>query len=127
MPRGPRRNLRPVPVSRSQPISVDVDRKLADRLGGVDQVEPPAARAIRPTSAAGLTSPPLVGTQVSPISLVRSPTSARQRGQVDRAGLVVGDHDHFGPVRRATRYASTPLPYSSRLVRMWSPGRNGIA
>ena len=37
MPRGPRRNLRPVAASRSQPSVVDVDVELADRLARVEQ------------------------------------------------------------------------------------------
>ena len=38
MPRGPRRYLRPVAERKSQPICVDVDRQLSDRLAGVEEV-----------------------------------------------------------------------------------------
>ena len=71
MPRGPRRNLRPV-AEHVAADPLDVDRHLADRLAGVEQDRMPAARATAPTASAGLTSPPLVGTWVMAISLTRS-------------------------------------------------------
>ena len=71
MPRGPRRNLRPVAQSMSQPMlstSMSIwptDWQASSRKGM------PCCRAIRPTSSAGFTRPPLVGTWVMAISFVR--------------------------------------------------------
>ena len=50
----------------------------------------PWRAAMRPTAAAGLTSPPWVGTCVIAISFVRGVDRPLERGEVDLPGRVVG-------------------------------------
>ena len=96
VPRGPRRNLRPVAVSMSQPRSATSTGNwptdwVASRRKGT-----PAARATRPISAAGLTRPPLVGTWAMPDQLGALVDQVREGSGVELAGLVVGDDDDLG-------------------------------
>ena len=93
MPRGPRRNLRPVAESMSQPISPTSTGICPTDWQASSSSGTPAARQTAPTAAAGLTSPPWVGTWTSETSLTRSSSIVRERRDVDLAVLVVG-HDH---------------------------------
>ena len=86
MPRGPRRNLRPVA---DEHVAADLARRrpAAGRPTGrrrADRARRPRAPPA-PTRAAGLTSPPLVGTWVMAISLTRSSSIVAQRRR-PRAG-----------------------------------------
>ena len=92
MPRGPRRNLRPVAASRSQPraststTSWPTDWHASSRNGT------PARRVRAPTASAGLTTPPPVGTCVS---ATRATSSSRRRSSWSRSTwpcCVVLDH-----------------------------------
>ena len=92
MPRGPRRNLRPVAASRSQPSvststsSWPTDWHASSRNGT------PARRVSAPTASAGLTTPPPVGMCVSATSGHVAVEPAFQLVEVDLAVLVVLDH-----------------------------------
>ena len=127
MPRGPRRNLRPVAESMSQPIRADVDRHLADRLAGVEQERHARSRASAPTAAAGLTRPPCVGTWTSETSLPPSASTVRgvdvepgpaAFGTTSMIGAgAVGDLAQRDVVARVL----------GAVVRMRSPGRSGAS
>ena len=62
----------------------------------------PWARATAPTSAAGLTSPPLVGTQVMAISLTRLSIIAANAATSSWPLASLGTTSITAPVRRAT-------------------------
>ena len=72
MPRGPRRNLRPVPLRMSQPIASTSSGSCPADWHASSSSGTPAARVILPTSAAGFTSPLCVGTCTSDTSLTSS-------------------------------------------------------
>ena len=88
----------------------------------------PAARATFPTAAAGLTSPPLVGTWVMAISFTRSSIISRSASTETCPVSSLGMTSTTAPVRSATcRKAMTLLAYSARAVRMRSPAAKGRA
>ena len=81
-----------MPESTSQPISSTSTGICPTDWHASSSSGIPAARVIAPTAAAGLTSPPWVGTWTSETSLTRSSSIASQRSRVELAMLVVGDH-----------------------------------
>ena len=81
MPRGPRKYLRPVAESTSQPISSTSTGSWPTDWQASRRYGIPASRATAPISAAGLTRPPFVGTCVIAISLARSSTLLDSRAR----------------------------------------------
>ena len=96
MPRGPRRNLRPVAESMSQPISPTSTGICPTDWQASSSSGTPAARQAAPTAAAGWTSPPWLGTCTSETSFTRSSSIAVEAVDVDLAVLVVGHDDDGG-------------------------------
>ena len=96
MPRGPRRNLRPVAESMSQPISPTSTGICPTDWQASSSSGTPAARQAAPTAAAGWTRPPWLGTCTSETSFTRSSSIAREAVDVDLAVLVVGHDDDGG-------------------------------
>ena len=82
MPRGPRRNLRPVAASRSQPSAVTSTSSWPTDWHASSRKIAPARRVSAPTSAAGLTTPPPVGTWVRATSAT---SSSRARSRASRS------------------------------------------
>ena len=89
MPRGPRRNLRPVADRKSQPISSTSRSSCPTAWQASSRNGTPAERASAPISAAGFTSPPFVGTWVNDTRATSPPCSAvRHRGDRHLPGFV---------------------------------------
>ena len=122
MPRGPRRNLRPVAASRSQPSvststsSWPTDWHASSRNGT------PALRVRAPTASAGFTTPPPVGTCVS---ATRATSVSSRRSSWSRSTWPCSSSSitsSVAPVRsHACRSAIALLMYSVRAVRMRCP------
>ena len=95
MPRGPRRNFRPVADSMSQPIALDIERHLPGRLAGVEQVRD-AGRARHAPDLGGGIDQAAVGRHVRDRDqLDLAVDRALQRLDRDLPVLVVGDRlDH---------------------------------
>ena len=93
MPRGPRRNLRPVAESMSQPISSTSIGQLPDRLAGVEQQRHAGRAAGGADRGGGLDEPALARHVHERDELHALVEHAREALDVDLAVLVVGD-DH---------------------------------
>ena len=125
-PAGPRRNLRPLPARTPQP-------ELARRRAAAGPTDwqasstksTPASRHSRPTSAAGFTSPPWVGTWTRrhERGVVRGQRPLeRRRGRSGRASSS-STSTSWQPVRRwSCRSAMALAPYSARLISTRSCG-----
>ncbi len=102
MPRGPRRYLRPVAESMSQPIA-STSRGIcpadwqASRRKGTRH-----ALAMRPIAAAGLTRPPLVGTWVTAMSFTRASIMLSRAATESWPLASLGTTSTVQPLRRAT-------------------------
>ena len=95
MPRGPRRNLRPVAESMSQPISPTSTGICPTDWQASSSSGTPAARQAAPTAAAGLDEAALGRDVDERDELHALVEHRRQAVDVDLAVLVVG-HDHDG-------------------------------
>ena len=116
MPRGPRRNLRPVARKHVAADGLDVDRHLADRLAGVEQVGD-AGRARDLADRLGRVDEPAVGRHVGDGDQLDPLVDQRRAAPRPRAGRCssLGMTSTGAPVRRATwRKAMTLLAYSAR-------------
>src|SRR5262249_12818923 len=104
VPRGPRRYLRPVAESMSHCSSRTSSGRWPADWHASRRKSAPAARARRPTSAAGFTRPPFVGTWVMATSLTRP----SRRSACSTAVTELSPEGSLGttsisaPVRRAT-------------------------
>ena len=97
MPRGPRRNFRAVPVSRSAPTSVTSTGNWPTAWVASSEVER-AGRAGDPADLGGRVDQPAErGHPGQPDQLRPLVDQLGQRGQVDRAVRVVGHHHQLGP------------------------------
>ena len=92
MPRGPRRNLRPVADNTSQPRASTSIGSCPTAWHASSSRGTPAARVSRPISATGLMSPLCAGAWTTETSFTRSSSMLLQRRDVELAVLVVG-HD----------------------------------
>ena len=123
MPRGPRRNLRPVAASRSQPRSSTSTSSWPTDWHASSRNGTPARRVRAPTSSAGLTTPPPVGMCVS---ATRATSSSSRRSSWSRSTWPCSSSSitsRVAPVRsHACRSAIALLMYSVRAVRIRCPG-----
>ena len=126
MPRGPRRYLRPVAESMSQPIASHVHRQLADGLAGVEQERHaglPRDRADRGRRVHEAAVGRDMGHGDQLHALVEHRPNAPTR---ELAVLVVGHRlDRRAGARGDLQEGDELLAYSARAVRMRSPGPNG--
>ena len=102
MPRGPRRNFRPVAESMSQPSSPTSRRELADRLAGVEQQRHAGRAAQAPDRGRRLHEPSLRGNvDERDEPCARASSAVLERRERDLAALVVGHHldDGAGALR----------------------------
>ncbi len=99
MPRGPRRNLRPVAERKSAPIAstsmgiCPIDWHASSRYHAAE----PLSRRARPISSAGLSRPFWLGAWVTATTFTRSSSRPAQRLDVEHPGRVVRYGDDLDP------------------------------
>ena len=124
VPRGPRRNFRPLPVRIPQPSSCTSSGSWPADWQASSTNSTPASRQRRPTSTAGFTSPLWVGTWTSDTMAVSSSASARSSASrsiwpCSSSSMSTSWH----PVRRCSWSSEMALaPYSARPIstRSWA-------
>ena len=100
MPRGPRRYLRPGGREHVAADLPHIDRELADRLAGVEQIEDAVARGDAADLGGRIDEPASAG-HVRDRDQLRARTDrALERGEVDLPGRVAVDHVDLDPHAR---------------------------
>ena len=128
VPRGARRYLRPVAVSRSHPSSSTSNGSWPADWHASSRNSTSASRQRPPISAAGFTNPLCVGTWLTATS--RTAGSSRRRVRSDTSIWPCSSSSTTStriPKRsRATRRFTTLVTYSDRHVSTTSPARHGM-